>query len=673
MSTGPIYDDRWQSIALELDNGSNRKDLKDYVSIAQANTWYFARVPLTDLNNADSEFYQLAFFNYSGNSGVPVYIDNVVFELDDAVEPPPDPEIGESVSATINATQTSPISPYIYGIKTFAASERFAQNAGLHRAGGNRWSAYNWENNASNAGSDYIHHSDNYILWSMGLGDQGSIPGRAVQVQVENAVADNAAILVTIPILDYVAADKDGTVPETQIPSGPGLTSYSRWNVNLPRKGSALAYPPNLSDKYVYQDELVHWIENTAFPMETRSQPIFYALDNEPALWADTHSRNHPNPATYAEIVSKSIAFGSMIKDHAPNSMVFGPVTYGWLAMVNLQVAPDSSDRDFINFYLSSLQSAHNTTGKRLVDVLDIHWYPEAKADGTRISRLMSRGLTPAQIEGIVQAPRSYWDENYQEDSWISEYVSGGYNGRNKIALIPRLKDQIAEYYPGTRIAITEYLSGGDLHIAGGIAQADNLGIFGRHGVFAATYWSLIDQSDYPDSYSFGAFASFINYDGSGKCVGDLSAQALISDHVRTSVYAMRSSSRDDQMWIVAINKTSEQVPLRIALNGAPDAFNLWKVYCLQAGNPDPQHIADYSMAEANIGYLMPAYSVTTIELSTQGGGVPPPPLPGDNHPPVLALIGNQTIQAGQSVQITVQASDEDPGSFPEYSATGSN
>lgn len=179
MSTGPIYDDRWQSIALELDNGSNRKDLKDYVSIAQANTWYFARVPLTDLNNADSEFYQLAFFNYSGNSGVPVYIDNVVFELDDAVEPPPDPEIGESVSATINATQTSPISPYIYGINTFAASERFAQNAGLHRAGGNRWSAYNWENNASNAGSDYIHHSDNYILWSMGLGDQGSIPGRA--------------------------------------------------------------------------------------------------------------------------------------------------------------------------------------------------------------------------------------------------------------------------------------------------------------------------------------------------------------------------------------------------------------------------------------------------------------------------------------------------------------
>ena len=78
-------------------------------------------------------------------------------------------------------------------------------------------------------------------------------------------------------------------------------------------------------------------------------------------------------------------------------------------------------------------------------------------------------------------------------------------------------------------------------------------------------------------------------------------------------------------------------------------------------------------MAEANIGYLMPAYSVTTIELSTQGGGVPPPPLPGGNHAPVLALIGNQTAQAGQSVQFTIQASDEDPGSVLEYAASGTN
>lgn len=676
ISTGSTYNSGWESIILSLDNNSDGQNLSDYVTISAGNTWYEVRVPIADLNNANEEFFRIVFWNYSGQSGIPVFLDDVMLELDDSVTPPPPPPppgIGDPVTAAIQATVTTPISPYIYGINAFGANQRFANNSGLLRSGGNRWSAYNWENNASNAGSDYIHSSDNYILWGMGLENESGIPGRAPQACIENAVSHDCATLITIPMLDYVAADTDGSVPESQTPSAPGMTSYSRWNVNLPRKGSALSYPPNLSDKYVYQDELVHWIENTAFPAASRTHPIFYSLDNEPALWSSTHSRNHPKPATYDEMVSKTVAFATMIKDLAPEAVVFGPVNYGWNAMVSLQDAPDANDRDFISHYLSSLQQAQQTAGKRLVDVLDFHWYPEAMGGGTRISDLLGTNLNADQIEGVVQAPRSYWDEAYEEESWISDFVSWGYNGRSRIALIPRLKDQIADNYPGTKIAITEYVSGGDLHIAGGIAQADNLGIFGREGIFAATYWPLIDAGDYDDSYSFGAYASYINYDGSGAKVGDLSAQSVTSDHVRTSVYAMRSSTQNDRMWIIAINKTANQVPLRITLSDAPAAFNRWEVYCLQAGNPDPQHVADYSMAEGNIGYLMPAYSVTTIELSTQGGGVPPPPLPGDNHAPVLALIGNQTIQAGQSVQFTIHATDEDPGAILEYAASGTN
>lgn len=201
------------------------------------------------------------------------------------------------------------------------------------------------------------------------------------------------------------------------------------------------------------------------------------------------------------------------------------------------------------------------------------------------------------------------------------------------------------------------------------------LASFGREGIFSASYWPLFANADHPNSYSMGAFACYINYYETGARVGDLSAQSLTSDHVRTSVYAMRSSTQTDRMWIVSINKTAEQIPLTLSLTltDSPAAFNLWRVFCLQAGSPDPQHVADYSMDGTNIGYLMPAYSVTTIEFSTQGGGVPPPPLPGDNHPPVLTLIGNQTVQAGQTIQFTLQATDPDPGSVLQFAATGTN
>ena len=70
--------------------------------------------------------------------------------------------------------------------------------------GGNRWTAYNWENNASNAGSDYNYQNDSLLGTTHVAGDP-------VRVQVAAAQAANAAALVPVPITGWVAADKLGT------------------------------------------------------------------------------------------------------------------------------------------------------------------------------------------------------------------------------------------------------------------------------------------------------------------------------------------------------------------------------------------------------------------------------------------------------------------------------
>ena len=56
--------------------------------------------------------------------------------------------------------------------------------------------------------------------------------------------------------------------------------------------------------------------------------------------------------------------------------------------------------------------------------------------------------------------------------------------------LIPRMKNWVATYYPGTKIGITEYNWGAEGHINGATAQADILGIFGREGLDLATRWT---------------------------------------------------------------------------------------------------------------------------------------------------------------------------------------
>ena len=53
----------------------------------------------------------------------------------------------------------------------------------------------------------------------------------------------------------------------------------------------------------------------------------------------------------------------------------------------------------------------------------------------------------------------------------------------------------IADDYPGTKTAITEYNWGGQEHINGALAQADILGIFGAYGLDMATLWGPPDPN----------------------------------------------------------------------------------------------------------------------------------------------------------------------------------
>ena len=84
----------------------------------------------------------------------------------------------QQVTFSINEEQAgAAISPFIYGIN---GQQSAGQNLTFERAGGNRWTAYNYTNNASNAGSDYLFENDNY-LGSVGkLSDTGKAGRRPI-------------------------------------------------------------------------------------------------------------------------------------------------------------------------------------------------------------------------------------------------------------------------------------------------------------------------------------------------------------------------------------------------------------------------------------------------------------------------------------------------------------
>lgn len=116
------------------------------------------------------------------------------------------------------------------------------------------------------------------------------------------------------------------------------------------------------------------------------------------------------------------------------------------------------------------MAEAERNNGQRLIDVLDIHYYPEAK--GQDIVTECTDYTHTDCIEARLQSPRTLYDGTYIENNWI-----GNYN-QQYMPIIPNIQNSTDTCYPNTKLSSTEYNFGGENHISGAVAEADTLGVF---------------------------------------------------------------------------------------------------------------------------------------------------------------------------------------------------
>jgi len=511
------------------------------------------------------------------------------------------------VKLTVRAdTAVHGISPLIYGINGTAD---VAKNLpAVVRSGGNRLTAYNWENNGSNAGSDYCFQNDRTFVPS-----GTNTPGNAVKPMLDEAKTRGHATIVTVPIVDYVAADSNdngdgGAGPPACVgdvrKSGSSYLT-TRFKQNKPTKTGAFALTPDLTDAFVYQDEFVNWVKAS-----WGAQNVLFSLDNEPDLWSGTHAEIHPAKVGYDELVTRNINFAKGIKAAWPGAQTLGFVSYGYAGYTTLQDAPDRAGKgEFTDYYLKKMKEAETAAGKRLVDYLDLHWYTEARGGGVRVSDASDGTGAAAR----VQAPRSLWDATYKEDSWIVNDVL-----MEPIKLIPRYRAKIDASYPGTKLAFTEWNYGGGNHISGAVATADTLGVFGRESVSLATIWFLHDGRPYGannEEFTRAGLRVFTNFDGAGAKFGDTSISATSSDDVVSSVYASLDAASPSRVVIVAINKATSAKTAGITVAHAT-TFTKAKVWQLAGTAPNIVAAADVAAVATNaFKYSMPAMSVSILVL----------------------------------------------------------
>lgn len=512
--------------------------------------------------------------------------------------PPPD------VTITLAPGTTHAISPYIYGLNFYTGIANAPPLVTLDRAGGNRWTAYNWENNASNAGSDYLYESDNYLSTS-------NVPAEAVRSLIAADRAAGAASLVTFQMQGWVSADESGPVSTSNPPD------TTRFKPVVFKKGSAFTTAPSTSDNAVYMDEFA-WALDQKFPgagifAANTATPAFVELDNEPELWNSTHLEIQGSAAVTSDAyIAKAIGLTKALKDQFPGIVIVGPAHYGFGGLYSWQNelgATPTGTNWFADKYLAALKTASATYGKPLVDVYDFHWYSEAKdPNGTRITNLNGTSLTDAQVQAIAQSPRSLWDASYSESSWIHDVLGA------PIRLLPRLQAKITASNPGMKLGVTEYNNGGCQHIAGTLAEADNLGIFGAQGVFAASYWPLTST----EPTCLAAFRAYRGFDGASASFGDVSVQATSSNVANVAAYASTDSTHAGRVVLVAINRSTsaQQTAFTgLALTGTAHVYRMSAAS--QSGqNPiKPVVVGTQAVSGSTLSLALPALSVTTIDV----------------------------------------------------------
>ncbi|GIO84828.1 hypothetical protein J25TS5_17600 [Paenibacillus faecis] len=445
----------------------------------------------------------------------------------------------------------APISPYIYGTNDdLTDTEKWTSR----RVGGNRLTTYNWENNASNSGDDENYHSDYYVAHYYGgvpWSEKPTEPGIGISGFHNKSLQYGAYTLASLQIAGYAAKDADGYVRDgEQAPS-------SRWVEVKPEKGGPFDAAPNPNDDAVYMDEMVNYLVKKHGDASTATGIRGYELDNEPGLWVDNHKYIHPGPAGAEEVLSKGLATAKAVKKVDPQAEIFGPATFGFDDLYSMQAAPDWPQLQgnyewYVDYYLDNFRvEGEKLGGKRLLDVLDLHWYPETSAGGHRIQDKAGNNVLATNL-ARMQAPRQLWDPSYSESNSRFFLFHSPF-----FPLIPKLQQSIDTYNPGTKLAFTEYNYGAENNVYGGIAQADVLGIYGKYGVYMAHFWRMTGGVE-PSTYITLAMRLYNDYDGNNSKFGDTKVKAETSDIENSSVYGSVYRDSDDNLHLIVLNKNND-------------------------------------------------------------------------------------------------------------------
>lgn len=340
---------------------------------------------------------------------------------------------------------------------------------------------------------------------------------------------------------------------------------------------------------------LDHWFGPGGVGLDS-NRILYWNMDNEPEIWDGTHDDIWPVEPSAEEFMQIYFEVAKKARAKFPGIKLVGPIPcneWQWYNWKGSKVSYNGKEYVWLEYFILRIAEEQQLSGIRLLDVLDLHFYP-----GENIST------------DIVQLHRVFFDTtyNYPGANGVKRSGSSGWDGSITKEYIFERCNRWLEKYLGPDHDVTFSLS--EIGINGTNPNvtaswyASTLGEFAKQGVEIFTPWSW-KTGMYEVLHLFSRFGqeSFIP--------GQSYQEEFVSAYPTVN-------STTDSMTIFMVNRhltASKQIELN--LKNFPVKKGTYKMYTL-SGLPS---------AETFVSHTNNALKESEIDVSANKAMISLPPL----------------------------------------------
>jgi hypothetical protein len=365
-----------------------------------------------------------------------------------------------------------------------------------------------------------------------------------------------------------------------------------------------------------------------------KSKLLYWNMDNEPEIWSGTHDDLYPTQPSAEEFMQKYFAVAKKARAAFPAIKLVGPVTaneWQWYRWGSANISVDGKTYPWLEYFIKRIAEEQKVSGVKLLDVLDIHFYPSSKVTSE-----------------VVQYHRVFFDKNYvyPEANGVKT-INGGYdNSQTKEYIFARCNEWLDKYLGanhGVKLGLTE--SGIAITDPNAVAvwYASTMGEFMKNEVEIFTPWS----------WSIGMWETlhlFSRYNKTISIKGQSSEEEFVSAYPTVN-------TKKDSMTVVLVNRsTTATKNTTLTFDNFTISNKLAKLLTIKNLPSTETFIShtqnalisnNLSVLDNTISVSLPPLSITSIQLT------------GKSENYVAVVLGNEKTQVNQVFKVFPNPSQE--------------